>query len=50
MVQANKGRWSKMMMERQYNTVVENIDLHGHREQTCGCPGVGGSRKDGVGG
>ena len=37
------------MMERQYNMVIENTDLHG-QEQTGGCQGRGGWERDGAGG
>ena len=39
----------KKMMERQYNMVIENTDLHG-QEQTGGCQGGGGWERDGAGG
>ena len=38
------------MMERQYNMVIENTDLHGHGEKTGGCQGGGGWERDGAGG
>ena len=32
------------------NLSIKQKQTHGHREQTCGCPGGGGWERDGVGG